>query len=240
MQRSSSRTSCDSTRQQSVCLKTQISSLKACAMTTRNKQAKILLIILKSFDLQQYIHLPAKTVVAFAKTEEEGKIAYTEVAEIENLTESVKKHTEICYPKESQSETLLFHQTGIEEHRMVVMHQEEYSENAKDKLDSILQNFVNIISNSSGDIGTTPLISMDIDTGDSPPVSQRPYTLPLKHHEWVKSEIETLEDAGVIHKSFSPWASPIVMVPKKSEKGEPMKRRMCVGQHTSTRDNHNR
>ena len=68
---------------------------------------------------------------------------------------------------------------------------------------------------------------MDIDTGDSPPVSQRPYSLPLKHHEWVKSEIETLEDAGVICKSLSPLASPKV-IPKKSEKGEPMKRRMCM------------
>ena len=76
--------------------------------------------------------------------------------------------------------------------------------------------------------GTTPLISMDIDTGDSPPISQRSYTPPLKHHKWVKSEIETLESAGVIRKSFSPWASPIMVAPKKSEKGEPMKRRMCV------------
>ena len=84
-----------------------------------------------------------------------------------------------------------------------------------------------IISKSSGDIITTPLISMDTDTGDSPPVSQRPYILPLKH-EWVKTEIETLKNAGVIHKNFSPWASPIVVLPKKSEKGEPMKRKMCV------------
>ena len=37
-----------------------------------------------------------------------------------------------------------------------------------------------------------------------------------------------LEDAGVICKSFSPLASPIVMVPKKSEKGEPMtKKNVC-------------
>ena len=50
--------------------------------------------------------------------------------------------------------------------------------------------------------------------------------LPLKYHESVKNEIETLEDTGVIHKSFSPWVSPIVLVPNKSEKGEPMKRRM--------------
>ena len=62
---------------------------------------------------------------------------------------------------------------------------------------------------------------MDIDTGMSQPVSQRPYTLPLKHHNWVKKEIEQLECAGVIEKSLSPWASPIVIVPKKSGPVEP-------------------
>ena len=42
---------------------------------------------------------------------------------------------------------------------------------------------------------------MDIDTGLSQPVSQRPYTLLLKHHDWVKKEIEQMECAGVIEKS---------------------------------------
>ena len=69
---------------------------------------------------------------------------------------------------------------------------------------------------------------MDIDTGDSPLVSSRPYTLPLKHYEWVQREIESLECAGVITKSMSKWASPIVVVPKKSAPGEPLKRRLCV------------
>ena len=69
---------------------------------------------------------------------------------------------------------------------------------------------------------------MDIDTGDSPPVSSRPYTLPLKHYEWVQREIESLELACVITKSMSKWASPIVVVPKKSAPGEPLKRRLCV------------
>ena len=55
---------------------------------------------------------------------------------------------------------------------------------------------------------------MDVDTGDSPPVSSRPYTLSLKHYEWVQKEIESLEHAGVITKSMSPWASPIIVVPK--------------------------
>ena len=42
---------------------------------------------------------------------------------------------------------------------------------------------------------------MDIDTGDSPPVCQRPYNLPLKHREWVQKELETLERAGIIEVS---------------------------------------
>ena len=41
-------------------------------------------------------------------------------------------------------------------------------------------------------------------------------------------EIESLECAGVITKSMSKWASPIVVVPKQSAPGEPSKRRLCV------------
>ena len=64
---------------------------------------------------------------------------------------------------------------------------------------------------------------MDIDTGDSPPVSSRPYTLPLKHYEWVQRKIESLEHAGVITKSMSKWVSPIVIVPKYQLPGNPQR-----------------
>ena len=49
---------------------------------------------------------------------------------------------------------------------------------------------------------------MHVDTRDSPPIYQKPYTLPLKHYSWVQQEIETLECAGVIKKSMSSQASP--------------------------------
>ena len=49
---------------------------------------------------------------------------------------------------------------------------------------------------------------MDIDTGDSPPIASKPYTLSLKHYDWVQKEITTLERAGIITKSISPLASP--------------------------------
>ena len=57
---------------------------------------------------------------------------------------------------------------------------------------------------------------MEIDTGDSLPITQKPYTLPLKHTAWIQRELEILEKAGVIVRSVSPWASSIVAVPKQT------------------------
>ena len=53
-------------------------------------------------------------------------------------------------------------------------------------------------------------------------------TLPLKHYDWVRKEIETLEKAGIIEQSLSPWASPVIVVPKKSAPDEPPRRCLCV------------
>ena len=78
---------------------------------------------------------------------------------------------------------------------------------------------IDIFSTNSSNIGKTPLIEMEIDTGDSPPITQKPYNLPLKHATWVQKELEILEKAGVIVRSVSPWASPIVVVPKEQLQG---------------------
>ena len=66
------------------------------------------------------------------------------------------------------------------------------------------------------------LLEVEIDTGDSLPITPKPYTLPLKHTEWVQRELEILEKAGVIVRSVSPWASPIVVVPKELLQGNPL------------------
>ena len=98
----------------------------------------------------------------------------------------------------------------------------------RQKFKELCEEYGEAFSKNNEDISRTKLVKMDIDTGDSLPVSSRPYTLPLKHYEWVQREIESLERAGVITKSMSKWASPIVIVPKKSAPGEPPKRRLCV------------
>ena len=92
----------------------------------------------------------------------------------------------------------------------------------------LCEEYKDIFSTDSSDIGKTPLIEMEIDTGDSPPITQKPYTLPLKHATWVQKELEILKKAGVIVRSVSPWASPIVIRPKRTAPGEPPKRRIYV------------
>ena len=93
----------------------------------------------------------------------------------------------------------------VEPHRKVDLKDAPISEETKDKFNNLCNKFDCIISKGSDDIGKTLLVEMDIDTGNSPPIVSRPYTLPLKHYEWVRNEITTLERAGIITKSISPW-----------------------------------
>ena len=110
----------------------------------------------------------------------------------------------------------------------VQLQDKDITTDIRQKFEELCEEYGKAFSKNNEDTGRTKLVKMDIDTGDSPPVSSRPYTLPLKHYEWVQREIESLECAGVITKSMSKWTSPIVIVPKKSAPGEPPKRRLCV------------
>ena len=112
--------------------------------------------------------------------------------------------------------------------RKVDLQDADITQGTRSAFDALCEQYPKVFSKGNEDIGRTQLVTMDIDMGDSPPISSRPYTSALKHHRWVQEEIETLERAGVITKSMSPWASPIVMVPKKSQPGEPPKKRLCI------------
>ena len=112
--------------------------------------------------------------------------------------------------------------------RKVDLQDADITPGTRSAFDALCEKYPKVFSKGNEDIGRTQLVTMDIDTGDSPPVSSRPYTLALKHHRWVQEEIETLKRAGVITKSMSPWTSPSPKTPKKSQPGEPPKKRLCI------------
>ena len=81
-------------------------------------------------------------------------------------------------------------------------------------LKQLLETFESQFAHDETSIATTHLTKMQLDTGNSEPVSQRPYPIGMKHCDWVGSELNKLLDAQVIHSSHSSWSTPIIVVPK--------------------------
>ena len=93
-----------------------------------------------------------------------------------------------------------------------------------EQFEQLCAEYANIFSTNHLDVGHTCLIEVDIDTGDSPPIAQAPYRVALRHVDWLREELTKLEEAGVIEQCVSPWASPIVIVPKKTIPGHPLEK----------------
>ena len=68
-------------------------------------------------------------------------------------------------------------------HWKVELQDADVSEEHHNAFKELCKEFKDIFSVDLSDIGKTPLVEMEIDTGDSPPITQKPYTLPLKYAE---------------------------------------------------------
>ena len=82
------------------------------------------------------------------------------------------------------------------------------------RLDILLKEHETQFAKDETSIGTTLLTEMTINTGNTEPVSQKPYPIVMKNYQWVKDKIEKLLTAKVIHSSRSSWSAPIIVVPK--------------------------
>ncbi|XP_036340634.1 uncharacterized protein LOC118750003 [Rhagoletis pomonella] len=62
----------------------------------------------------------------------------------------------------------------------------------------------------------TPYATHHIDTGGHPPIALPPYRLLPQRKDLLKLELDKMLNTGVIVECESPWAAPVVIVPKKS------------------------
>ena len=85
----------------------------------------------------------------------------------------------------------------------------------KKKLHELMEKYRHIFAQSDNELGRTSLVEMKLNTGDHPPVKRRPYQTPFSQRPLLEKHLEGLLEAGIIRPSVSPWASPIVVVPKK-------------------------
>ena len=90
------------------------------------------------------------------------------------------------------------------------------SEEQKRKIHNLFLDHQNVFAKDEFDIGRTNLVEHTIDTGDSRPVKQPPHRMPLAFAREDRKAIEKFTKQGGIRPSTSPWASPLVMVRKKT------------------------
>ena len=94
------------------------------------------------------------------------------------------------------------------------------SDHQERELLELRKEFADVISD---DPGKTDVVSHDIVTDNATPICLPPYRLPHTSHEFLRKEIKELLDLGIITPSRSPWAAPVVLVPKKDGG-----KRLCV------------
>ena len=82
------------------------------------------------------------------------------------------------------------------------------------QLYALLKEYESQFAKDETSIRTMSLMEMTINTGNSDPVSQKPYPVVMKNYQWVKEEIMKLLTAKVICSSRSSWLAPIIVVPK--------------------------
>ena len=190
---------------------------------SEGKQQKEIPYMIINLDYNDEVYIGKNTHVTYIE-DKSVECNYIEVCESIETTEC---HNWLPKRKIVNSD-LVYSPAQVTEHRQVELKDQDVPEAMRQEFEKLKWDFPEVFSLNNQDTGHTQLVTMHVDTGDSPPICQKPYTLPLKHYSWVQQEIETLEQAGIIKKSLSPWASPIVVVPKKSRPGEPPRWRMCV------------
>ena len=86
---------------------------------------------------------------------------------------------------------------------------------AKHQLQSLVVQFEDVFAVEDNELGRAHDVTHAINTGDNPPIKQRPRRVPFALRDEVVRMVDKMLEQGVIRPSKSPWGSPIVLVAKK-------------------------
>ena len=147
------------------------------------------------FNLSKVYHLyiGRDTIVAFADIPE-FETYNVEIASEDKIKEHLAKQRnwvpqrQKTLPEIPSDTAFICSPADVPGHRKVHLQDKEISSDICQRFEELCEKYGQAFSKHKEDIGRTKLVKMDVDTGDSPPVSSRPYTLPLKHYEWVQKE----------------------------------------------------
>ncbi|XP_076394343.1 uncharacterized protein LOC143265529 [Megachile rotundata] len=99
----------------------------------------------------------------------------------------------------------------------------ELPEDEAQSIVSILNNFTDLIARNIRQVGCTDKAEMNITLMDGNPIVYRPYRVSRCEQDKIDAIVEELKEANIIEDSDSPFASPVLLVKKKT--GDV---RMCI------------
>ena len=82
-------------------------------------------------------------------------------------------------------------------------------------LKELLKKSTDVFALDETELGCTDITCHKIETSDHAPIRQPPYRIPMVHREVIGQMVKDMQDQGIVQPSVSPWASPVVLVPKK-------------------------
>ena len=84
-----------------------------------------------------------------------------------------------------------------------------------EQLKATVCEFSDVFALDDMELGCTDLVQHSIETGNHSPIRQQPYRTPVVRRQKMNEMVSNMQDQGVVQPSSSPWASPVVLVPKK-------------------------
>ena len=152
---------------------------------------------------------------------------------LSNIRKKLRKNTVVCFGEKclDSAQVLLLDVDCKPEVTSNIPYSPDFSVKLGDQLTmmqkrqllDLLQEFSEVFAFDENRVGKTDLFKHKIDTGDSGPIRMHPYRASFVERRKIREKVQTLLDANIIEESISPWAAPVVLVPKKDGSS-----RLCV------------
>ena len=109
-----------------------------------------------------------------------------------------------------EDDVLVWKEEEVSDHQPTVG--EQLSSDEQRELKELMRRYAGVLQNQPGH---TTLAEHHISTGTAHPIRLPPYRIPHAYREAVQKELREMLDSGIIQRSGSEWAAPIVLVKKK-------------------------
>ena len=92
---------------------------------------------------------------------------------------------------------------------------ESWTEQQQCSVKKLLEEYQHLFALNLKELGKTSLVQHEIRLSNNTPFKERYRRIPPHQYEEVRKHLQEMLDIGAIHRSTSPWASPVVLVRKK-------------------------